>query len=125
MSTYKIADGFNVALGSMTDINPQPRSDGIRIGRRVYTASGLVVDEALYIELMYDVLTVAVYQNLLSQFGLSAAKYNNVTVYVPDDTYTFVRMNGTIIRPQPGSDVRRNIFLRDVMFLVRNLEPAS
>lgn len=127
MSVYKVADGHDVALESLNTVSPQPRSEGIKPSRRSYAADGTVYDEGRYVELEFSMVsTVTDYQTLLSAFGVQSALSNDVTVYVRDETFAWVRMNGTAVRPEPGKDVRwRDMFPRDVTILVRNLETAS
>lgn len=125
--TYKVADGFDVVLGSMTDISPQPRTEPIRPTRRSFPASGVPIDEGDYVEFIWAVMTETQYQSILTQFGLSgSATSNEVTVYVNDGTFTAVRKNGLAIRPIVGDGLVRDGYqVRDVIILVRNLEDAA
>lgn len=127
MTTYRVADGFNVATGSLTVLSPQPRSEGIKVARRTYGGDGTVYDEASYVELEWDVIeTVADYQALLTTFGVNTALTNEVTVYVRDETFAFVRMNGIAVRPEIGREVRyRQYFPRDITILIKALVAAS
>lgn len=127
MSTYKVADGHSVPAESLVTVDPQPRSEGIRCARRSYGAAGSVYDEGRYIELVFSMLPdAATYRSVLQQFGVQATLTNAVTVLVRDETFSWVRMNGTAVRPEPGRDVRwREFFPRDVVILVRDLEAAS
>lgn len=125
--TYMVADGHDIAEESLTTIAPQPRSEGIKATRRVFLPDGTVQDDGRHIELEFSTIgDVATYQSLLSQFGVQSATTNEVTVMVPDETFAWVRMNGTAVRPQPGQDVsRRDFFLRNVVILVRDLVAAT
>ena len=108
MSTYRVATGHDVILGSLTVFAPQPDpGTAIQTTRRSYGGDGTVFDEGRYIELPWSALVDATaYQALLTLFGLSASVENaDVTVYVRDETYAFVRMNGIAVRPQPGKEV--------------------
>ncbi len=127
MSTYRVKDGWNEALEDLVVISPQPTSDGIKPTRRTYAANGAVYDEGLYVELQFNVLNNAsAYQSLLNQFGIQSSTTNEVTVYVRDATFAWVRMNGLAVRPEMGRDVRWNRFFpRDVTILVRDLTAAS
>lgn len=129
MSDYRVADGHDVALGSLNVITPQPRSRGIRPVRREYPVSGHAFEEGYYIELEWSVIgTVAQFQSILTQFGLSGAGTlsNDITVYIPSGTYDYARFNGTAIRPEIGGDVVRNrFFLRNLTILVKDLEAAA
>jgi hypothetical protein len=125
--TYKVADGHDVALGSLNDVDPQPRSTGIQTTRRTFAADGTVQDDGRYVILEWTAIeNVSEYQSLLSSFGIETATTNDVTVYVRDETFAWARMNGTAVRPQPGQDVKwKDYFPRDVMIMVRDLEAAS
>ncbi len=123
---YKIADGHDIALVSLADVDPQPKSEGIRCARRTHCADGTVLDEGRYVELEFSVLAdVTEYQSVLSQFGVQSATTNEVTIYCRDETFAWVRMNGTAVRPEPGRDARWQYFPRNVVLLVRDLEAAS
>jgi hypothetical protein len=68
----------------------------------------------------------AQYQAILTAFGLLSADSNDVTVYVRNDVYDFVRMNGKAIKPKPGAGVQwQRPFPRNITILVRDLEAAS
>lgn len=127
MSTYRVADGWNVALGSLNVVSPQPTSEGIKPTRRTFSANGEVFDEAKYVELQFNMLgSASSYQAVLNQFGIQSATTNEVTVYVRDETFAWVRMNGTAVRPEPGRDVRwSKFFPRDITILVRGLTAVS
>lgn len=127
MTTYKVADGHNVALVSLNVVTPQPTTEGIKATRRTYSASGAVLDEGKYIELQFGVLGgVTGYQSLLDLFGVKTALTNDVTVYVRDEVFSWVRMNGTAVRPETGQDVQwRRFFPRNITILIRNLSAAS
>jgi hypothetical protein len=126
MSTYRVADGHDVALVSLNVVDPQPKSEGIKSTRRTFAADGTVYDEGRYVELEFSMIPgVSEYQALLDAFGVKSALSNDVTVYVRDETFAWVRMNGTAVRPEPGRDVRWTYFPRSVTILVRALEAVS
>jgi hypothetical protein len=79
------------------------------------------------VELVWNTLgTKAQYQTILTAFGLLSADSNDVTVYVRNDVYDFVRMNGKAIKPKPGAGVQwQRPFPRNITILVRDLEAAS
>ncbi len=109
MSTYRVATGFDIGLGSLTVLDPQPGpGTAIQTTRRSYGGDGTVFDEGRYVELPWSALVdAAAYQALLTLFGLSASVENaDVTVYVRDETYAFIRMNGIAVRPEPGKEVQ-------------------
>lgn len=131
MSTYRVATNHDVALGSLTELDPQPDpGPGIQTTRRSYAADGTVVDEGKYIELHWGALeSQSAYSTLLGVFGLNSSTTTaDVTVYVRDETYSFVRMNGKAHRPIPGETVTwgdRQSRPLDVTILVTNLEAAA
>jgi hypothetical protein len=127
MSTYRVADGHDVALISLNVLSPQPRSEGIKPTRRTFGGDGTPYDESKYVELLYSMVgTVTEYQAILTSFGVKTAGSNEVTVYVRDETFAWTRQNGLAIRPEPGQDVRwTNYFPRDVVILVRDLSDAA
>lgn len=114
-------------LGSLTVLDPQPRSIGVQPTRRTYSASGQVFDEALYVELLWDYLDdPTAYQAMLTSFGVNSAKFANVTVYVRDATYNFVRYNGVAVQPETGRHVIwRDYFPRQITMIVKDLTVAS
>lgn len=125
--TYQVADGHDVALISLNPVIPQPTSEGIKATRRSYAASGGVYDEGRYVELEFSVLgSETSYQTLLSEFGVNTVLTNDVTVYVRDEKYTWVRMNGTAVRPEVGQDVQwRRYFPRNITILIKDLVESS
>ena len=127
MTTYRVADGSDVALVDLTVLDPQRHSEGIKPTRRTFGGDGTPYDEGKYVELLYSAVSgVTEYQSILSSFGVQSAGSNEVTVYVRDETFAWVRKNGLAIRPEPGRDVRwSNFFPRDVTILVRDLAAAS
>jgi len=127
MTTYKVADGHDIALVSLNEITPQPASDGIKATRRIQSANGTVIDEGKFIELQFNIMNnVTAYQALLTAFGVNSALTNDVTVYVRNETFAWVRMNGTAVRPEVGNDVQwRRYFPRNITILVKNLEVAA
>lgn len=127
MTTYRVATGSNVALVSLTTLDPQPRSEGIKPTRRFPSASGAVYDESRYVELEYNIVgSAASYVAILTLFGVNSALFANVTVYVRDEVFAWVRMNGIAVRPEPGRDVRWSAaFPRQVVILIKDLAVAS
>lgn len=122
--TYRISTtGYNAALVALTVLVPQPRCEGLQVTRRDFVGNGSFVEQGLFVEWLWNVNgSVAQYQGILTQLGLSTVKSLPVTIYSVDDQYIFRRWNGTIIRPQPGVDVRRNnFFVRDITVLIRDL----
>lgn len=119
MSNYKIAEGHGVALISLTAIDPQPRSAGVKAARRTHAADSTIHDEGLYITLIFDFLDDATaLDDLLDQFGLDVATSANVTVYCPNQVHAYTRYNGVALRPEVGRD---NYYLRGIEIVVRDL----
>jgi len=127
MSDYRVADGFNVALGSLTVLSPQPRSSGIQYTRQSFAGDGTPINEGPYVLLIWDVVeNKTQYQSILTTFGLLSADSNDVTVYIRDEEFDYVRKNGKAIKPFPGQGVDyKNYFIRDLVILIRDLEDVS
>ncbi len=127
MSDYRVGEGHDIALGSLTVLDPQPRSEGLKYTRTTYSASGLVYREKPYVELIWSMVeSPTVYQSILEDFGLDALVSANVTVYVLDDQLTATRYNGRAIRPAIGRDGgQRNYFMRNVTIIVKDLTTPS
>lgn len=127
MSTYRVADNFNIALGSLTVLSPQPASLGIQYTRQDFAADGTPINEGPFVELVWNSLgTKAQYQTILTAFGLLSADSNDVTVYVRNDVFDFVRMNGKAIKPKPENGVQwRRPFPRNIVILVRDLAAST
>lgn len=125
MSDYRVADGHDVALGSLTVLNPQPRSPGIQYTRQQFGGDGAPVNEGPFVLLIWSVVSNAAYDQIMTDFGLTSADSNDVTVYVRDENWDYVRKNGKAIKPRIGDERTWNIFPRDVVILVRGLEDAA
>lgn len=119
MTTYRAKVNHNVALVSLTTLDPQPRSEGVKPTRRDYANDGTVIDQGLYVELVWDILDDATaYTTILGVFGLTSAKSADVTIYARNDQYAWTRYNGKAIRPEPSWN---QFFPRNVVILVRDL----
>jgi len=126
VSDYRVSTGHDVALGSLTVLSPQPRSEGVRYTRTTHAASGVVVREGAYVELVWSTLgSAGAYQTLLGTFGLSSAQSALVTVYVRNERFSYVRYNGRAVLPEPGDGVEWDVFPSDAVVLVRDLVVAS
>lgn len=125
--TYKVGLGWNVPEANMSIVSPQPSCEGIKYTRVTYTASGAVVREGPYVELVWSSLgNAATYQSLLAQFGLSSATSSQVTVIIRDERWNAVRMNGIALLPTIGEEATwHDFFPRDVVIVVRNLVTAT
>lgn len=124
---YMVADGFNIPLIDLSVIYPQGKCQGVRATLRSNAISGRVTDQGLYILFEWNVLESAVmYQNLLDQFGVKTALYNNVTIYARNSVLVWSRYNGRAIQPEVANDFDWNNFrLRNLKLLVRNLKPST
>lgn len=127
MSTYLLAPTHNVAEEFLLPIAPQPKSKGLQYARTTFAASGAVVREGRWIELVWDVIqNDAAYDELLEQFGLDLLTSAPVTVWVPGPRRIWQRYNGTCIRPATGESMEHSqYFLRDVTILIRDMELSS
>ncbi len=127
MSTYRVKTGHDEDLVDLVDVDPQPTSTGIQVTRRSYGGDGTVRTVGLYVELVFNILpTTADYQAVLTQFGLSGSLTADVTVYVRDGTFTWIRKNGKAVQPDPGRDVVwTNYFPRRINILIKNLEDPT
>lgn len=123
MPQYLLETGWGVAQLDLDALDPQPRTDATaRPVQHNESASGVIHQHGLYIVLQYSTLNVVKYQGLLTQMGLSATvTTNQVTIYVPNQIYTWTRYNAVVRLPQQGVDVRRGYFLKDVTFLFNRL----
>lgn len=121
-SDYRIKEGFNVALASLTKFTPQCQSAGVKATRRDFSANGSVKDWGLYVELTWSALPLSQYTGILTAAGLDDNLATGVTVYCRDDTYIYRRYNGVAVRP-PAS--WQNARARNVVLLVRDLELAT
>jgi hypothetical protein len=118
---YKIGIGHDIVEAALVPIAPQPRSPGVQAIRRTYSATNFF-QEGLYVELRWTSLgRSANYRPLLAQFGLDTTPIAPVTILAPDRFYEPQIYNGEAIRPENIRDRNRNIFVRDVLILVRNL----
>lgn len=126
-SDYRVGAGHDIALGSLTVLSPQPRSEGIKATERSYGLAGSVHERGLYIELVYDYIeTPTDYQQLLALQGLNSALYADVTLYAWRLDYDERRYNAVAVRPQIGTDgAWTQYFLRNVTFLYKITELLS
>jgi hypothetical protein len=120
---YLLGQGHDVALEDLDPIVPQPATRGMQYGRRQEAASGDVIYEAPYIEFEFSTLSVAAYQSLLTQFGLTApATTADVSVYIQDEDYNWIIRNGVAVKPQISVDGQRDRYhLRNFTILVKNI----
>ena len=124
-SDYRVADGFDVALVSLTVLNPQPKSNGVQFTSRSFAADGTPTNQGPFIELVWTALSNANYDTIMTAFGLTSAYHNDVTIYARDENWDYSRFNGKAIKPNIGEDRDWDIFPRDMRILIRNLEALS
>lgn len=99
---------------------------GLQYTRRQFAASGAVIDELPYIELNFSTINITRYQALLTQFGLLVAITAPVSVYVQDQNFDWILRNGTAVKPEIGTDGRRqNYWLKDFTILVKSLRAQA
>ena len=127
MSSYRAAEGTNVALGSLTVLSPQPDpGEGIRYAKITRSANGSVVKQGPYFEFEWTTVTASQLATILSTFGLNDSDNTNVTIYIRDETYaTWVRKNGVAQRPFPGDTIGWNIRPVNILIRVTDLETAT
>lgn len=106
-------------------LDPQPRSPGLQYTQISHAADGAVSKQGPFVVLIWTALSETDYDSIMSDFGLAAADYNDVTVYVRDENFDYARKNGRAIKPFPGEGVDWRYFPRNLQILVRNLEDAS
>lgn len=129
MSTYRVKTTYDQELADLVVLDPQPDpGPGVQTTRRTYSGDGSVYDEGRFVEFTWSAYTTAAaYQTLLGMFGLSATtSAAAVTVYVRDETYAWIRMNGNAIRPMLDKEVKwGDIQSRplNIIILVRDLSP--
>lgn len=124
---YLVGEGHDEPLIDLVAIDPQPRCEGLKASRESFAASGVVVREGPYAELIFDVIeSQSQYETMLAQFGLDALVSANVTVTLPNALYTSTRFNGRAVRPLASETVRHeSYFIRNVRIVIRDLELAS
>jgi hypothetical protein len=122
-----VKDGFDEALVDLVDVSPQPTSEGIKPTRRTFAADGSVYDESLYTEWVFSALeSVTMYQSVLTQLGIINQLTNEVTIYTRNRAFGWVRMNGIVVMPEPGRDLKWEMpFPRDIVILIKDLEPSA
>jgi hypothetical protein len=120
---YMVGPGHDLSSGDLSVVVPQPKSPGVRATQRTYAADGNLYEQALYVELIFTALaSVAMYQDLLDQFGLLDAATANVTVKVRGPVWGFTLYNGVAVRPELATDARYEFMPRDVIILIKQLE---
>lgn len=120
--TYLIAVGHNVAVEDMLPFDPQPETPGMIPTRRTNALSGKVIDEGLYVPYTWPLFDLDEdYRAILAQCGLLTATTALVSIYAQDENYDWVARNGMAIKPEIGTDGRRDFFLQNFTIRVIDL----
>lgn len=121
---YMIGIGHDLDIDDLSPIVPQLHSPGVMYTRRLPSGNDGVFDEGPFVPLEWNVLQgSALYQSLLSQFGLDAAKMVAVTIVARDEVWNWARFNGYAVQPLPGEDIVWDRFYpQGVAILVVELE---
>lgn len=107
MSTYRIADGHNVALGSLTVLSPQPKGDPVAPVQRSYATSGTIHDQGKFVVWRWNVIKdESAFFALVTALGVSAADSDERTIYTRSERLIWTRYNATCILPQANADFR-------------------
>jgi hypothetical protein len=119
-STYKVGVGWDIALGSLALLVPQPMSQGIQYARLEYSGdSRVVIWQGAYAELVWTVMeSKDAYKGVLSAFSILTAQSARVTVYLRDNNFDYNRYNGIAVR---GGASWRYGHPRDATVLIRDL----
>lgn len=125
MPEYMVKVGHDQPLVDLVVV--KARSAGIQYTRRVEVISGKIYEDAPFVELEITALEdAAMYLTELTKFGLNDANQENVTIYVRDDRWQWVRVNGIAKKPQMGRDARwKDGFPSSIVVLVTDLEAAA
>lgn len=121
---YQFASGYSQA-GSLADLVPQPRSEGINPGRVLTDGSGKErLDGKGSCTLIYSVLTAAELDTLLTQIGFSTDRSVECTLRLKaNDDRAFANYNGIIHAPVQTRDGKyRKHLWQNVEFRVTGIE---
>lgn len=124
---YLVAEGHDVALVSLTALDPQPTTRGVQFTERVFNLDGSFTQIGPYCELLFPPLESGDdYLALLAQFGLDDEDSNPVTVYLRNNRLQWTRYNATAMLPGIGQEgAWQDYFMRNVVILLTALELAS
>ncbi len=107
MPLYSVADGYNVALVSLTAVTPQPAGDPVAPVARTTAVSGAIHEQGLFCAWRWSVIKdETAYLALLTQFGLHNAETNEVTIYTRNQRLQWARYNALVTYPEPLADMR-------------------
>ncbi len=122
---YSSKVGADQPAIDLVAFDPQPHSDGVQYAVRDDAVDGSVSEQAAFVDLVFDALTVTEYVAILTQLGLNSATTAVNTVNVPNELFIFARYNGIAVRPEKGKDIRRSYFLQDIHIIVKDLTAAA
>jgi hypothetical protein len=130
VTTYRVAEGTDVVLGSLTVLDPQPDEEhegGIQYTSVVRAADGTLIKRGPFFDFKWSLLSNADFVLITSLFGVDAAADTaDVTVYIRQENYqNWVRYNGIAQRPFPGDTVNWNLRPQDITIRVTDLVIAS
>jgi hypothetical protein len=129
-SQYKVYPAWDTPLASLVSFAPQCQSPGMKATRRDVSQNSAVVDQGLYVELIWPVLSQNAFNSIMTTLGFrngTTGVFNGalslpVTVYCRDANYVYGRYNGEAIAPVASwQDFR----VRNVTILVRDLKPSA
>lgn len=120
--------GHDIALVSLLPIYGSPRADPAAPTQREYSVTGKPADSGFYTCFHWDFVDSETdYSTIITSFGFAVdPDINDVTVYVRNHRFEWIRFNGSAIYPQMGQDVKyENFFIRNLSLYVVNLVEAS
>lgn len=123
MPLYAVASGWNVALGSLVALDPQPQGDLVAPVVRNESASGQIHEIGGSVTLHYSTLEdEAMCLAVLTQYGLHNALTNQVTIYCRNGRMQWTRYNGVARLPKPNSEMKwSQYFARDIDVIINRL----
>lgn len=130
--TYRVGIGHDIALASLTTLEPQPRNGEVKEAERTYSDGG-VGNKGLTCAFVWDAFeSPEQYQAILEAFGLLDADTGDlstttdVTIYTRNEVWDWARYNGTAILPELGRDGEwRDYFPRNFRIIIRDLEQIA
>lgn len=116
LAYFAIADGFNVAEGSLTRVTPQPQGQPVAPVVRNHGLSGIVHDYGAWCEWRWPVVEGdSEWLALMTLLGLHNALNNEVTINTRSNRVQWARYNALATLPEPMTDVRWNYFPVDTV----------
>lgn len=124
MTQYKVADGYNNAVG-LALLNPQPAAPSmLKHAELAYAADGSAYPYGyLQTTLVWNTLTRTEYNTILTAFGLSlTVKANEVTVSVLKNDNTYANANAIAVLLDEEQRIPTSQYVRDVRILLNKIE---